>query len=66
MFYQGLEFKLTCSACPEQYDVYLDNKQVGYVWVGEFPNDICRNYHLDNIASAIHRQIKFELESLTH
>ena len=21
----------TCSACPEQYDVYLDNKQVGYL-----------------------------------
>lgn len=21
----------TCSACPEQYDVYLNNKQVGYL-----------------------------------
>lgn len=27
----GLVFKLTCFACPEQYDVYLDNKQIGYV-----------------------------------
>ena len=28
-----VEFKLemTCFACPEQYDVYLDNKQVGYL-----------------------------------
>lgn len=23
--------KKTCSACPEQYDVYLDDKQVGYL-----------------------------------
>jgi hypothetical protein len=27
----GLEFVGTCSACPEQYDVYLGTKQVGYV-----------------------------------
>lgn len=26
-----LRFECTCSACPEQYDVYLDDKQVGYV-----------------------------------
>lgn len=25
------ELKKTCSACPEQYDVYLDGKQVGYL-----------------------------------
>ena len=23
--------EMTCFACPEQYDVYLDNKQVGYL-----------------------------------
>jgi hypothetical protein len=27
----GLEFRLTCFACPEQYDVYRGAKQVGYV-----------------------------------
>lgn len=27
----NFEFKETCSACPEQYDVYLEGKQVGYV-----------------------------------
>lgn len=26
----GLVFKLTCSACPEQYDIFKDGKQVGY------------------------------------
>ncbi len=29
---KGLNFSCTCSACPEQYDVFDDNgKQVGYV-----------------------------------
>ena len=29
---KGLKFKMTCSACPEQYDVFLPSgKQVGYV-----------------------------------
>ena len=27
----GLRFQLTCSASPEQYDVYLEDEQVGYV-----------------------------------
>lgn len=27
----GLEFERTCTACPEQYDVFLDDRQVGYV-----------------------------------
>lgn len=26
-----LKFVLTCSACPEQYDVYLEDEQIGYV-----------------------------------
>jgi hypothetical protein len=26
----GLEFRLTCYACPEQYDVYSLGKQIGY------------------------------------
>lgn len=26
----GLELKITCSACPEQYDVFKDGKQVAY------------------------------------
>lgn len=29
---QGLTFRLTCWACPEQYDVFLPSgKQIGYV-----------------------------------
>ena len=31
MIIQDLEFKQTCGACPEQYDVFKDGKQVGYV-----------------------------------
>ena len=27
----GYDLEQTCSACPEQYDVYLDGKQVGYL-----------------------------------
>ncbi len=27
----GLRFVLTCGACPEQYDVFLGDKQIGYV-----------------------------------
>lgn len=28
---QGLTFVRTCWACPEQYDVFKDGKQVGYL-----------------------------------
>lgn len=31
MIINGLEFRQTCSACPEQYDVYRGDVQVGYV-----------------------------------
>lgn len=31
MIIEGLNFKKTCSACPEQYDVFEGEKQVGYV-----------------------------------
>lgn len=40
---KGLSFIKTCSACPEQYDVEYDGKQVGYIrlrWGGltaEYP-----------------------------
>lgn len=27
----GYELKMTCGACPEQYDVTKDSKQVGYL-----------------------------------
>lgn len=33
----NFEFVCTCYACPEQYDVFLEGKQVGYVrlrWAG--------------------------------
>lgn len=26
-----IELKLTCGACPEQYDAFIDDKQVGYL-----------------------------------
>ena len=31
MIIEGLEFKKTCLACPEQYDVFKGDKLVGYV-----------------------------------
>lgn len=31
MIIQGLNFKKTCDACPEQYDVFKGDKMVGYV-----------------------------------
>ena len=31
MIINDLDFKQTCGACPEQYDVFKDEKQVGYV-----------------------------------
>ena len=31
MIIEGLEFKCTCHGCPEQYDVFDGDKQVGYV-----------------------------------
>lgn len=27
----GFDLELTCGACPEQYDVFLQGKQVGYL-----------------------------------
>ena len=38
----GYELKQTCGACPEQYDVYWEGKQVGYLrlrW-GEFSAEV--------------------------
>jgi len=37
----GYKLQLTCGACPEQYDVYKDEKQVGYLRLrhGEFRAD---------------------------
>jgi hypothetical protein len=31
---RGLVFKLTCFACPEQYDVYIKASEVDYIRVG--------------------------------
>ena len=31
IFIAGYQLTLTCAACPEQYNVHLDNKQVGYL-----------------------------------
>ncbi len=44
MIIEGLEFKKTCDACPEQYDVFKGDEMVGYVrlrWGGlscRYPN----------------------------
>ena len=27
----NIDFELTCHACPEEYDVYIEGKQVAYV-----------------------------------
>jgi hypothetical protein len=29
--YRGVEFYLTCYACPEQYDAYYEGNMVGYI-----------------------------------
>lgn len=29
--FRGIKLVLTCGACPEQYDAFLDNRQVGYL-----------------------------------
>jgi len=31
LYIGGLDFRLTCAACPEQYAVFLDGVQVAYV-----------------------------------
>ncbi|MEK6852958.1 MAG: hypothetical protein AABX59_03705 [Nanoarchaeota archaeon] len=31
MIIKGLDFIETCSSCPEQYEVFKDKKEVGYV-----------------------------------
>lgn len=80
----NFEFIETCGACPEQYDVFLEGKQVGYVrlrwgrlrcdypdvggetiysyywedaWLGEFPNDEEREFHLEKIAFYLYNRI---------
>ncbi|MBC7752485.1 MAG: hypothetical protein H7Z73_12380 [Candidatus Saccharibacteria bacterium] len=39
---KGYELKLTCSECPEQYDVFKEGKQVAYFRLrhGEFRVDV--------------------------
>jgi len=41
MIVNGLRLEITCVACPEQYDVYLGDVQVGYLRLryGEFRAD---------------------------
>lgn len=31
MEYRGIKLVQTCGACPEQYDAFLGNRQVGYL-----------------------------------
>lgn len=39
---KGYDLKLTCGACPEQYDVFLDGSKVGYLRLrhGRFRADV--------------------------
>jgi hypothetical protein len=77
----NVEFHNTCCACPEQYDVLIEGKQVAYVrlrwgnlnvtipdvggqniysyswddgFLGQFPNNEEREYHLDLIAQILY------------
>jgi hypothetical protein len=91
----NFEFHETCLACPEQYDVYLEDKLVGYVrlrwgglscdypdvggdqvytyswygkesldgYLGQFPDDDQRDYHLEQIAKALYNRI-YESETV--
>lgn len=58
----GLRFENTCGACPEQYDVFLEGEQVGYVrvrhgWVSaEYPD--CGGTHI--YSDYIHGDGSFE------
>lgn len=38
MTFNGITLIQTCNACPEQYDAYKDDKQVGFLYMrnGEF------------------------------
>ena len=31
MNYENIELKMTCSACPEQYDAFIDGEKIGYL-----------------------------------
>lgn len=49
----GLELKMTCGACPEQYDVFKDGQQIAYYRLrhGEFTVD-CPDVNGELIYSA--------------
>lgn len=85
----NFEFYETCGGCPEQYDVRLEDTQVGYVrlrwahlrcdypdvggetiydhnwsgeealdgYLGEFPTNKQRDFHLEMIAKALYNRI---------
>lgn len=42
MIINGYDLKMTCSACPEQYDVFKNGEQVGYLRLrhGEFTAEV--------------------------
>ena len=52
---KGLEFNRTCGACPEQYDVYLNGQQVGYVRLrwgylrADYPDCMCETIYETNV-----------------
>lgn len=83
-----VDFYETCGACPEQYDVFIEGKQVGYVrlrwahlrceypdvggrevyshswggksgldgYLGEFPSNEEREFHLERIAEILYNE----------
>ena len=40
--YRGVDLQLTCGACPEQYDAFIGDEQIGYFRLrhGEFRVDV--------------------------
>lgn len=49
---EGLEFRCTCSGCPEQYDVYKEDVQVAYV---RERGGSCRIDMPDHEGNTVHR-----------
>jgi hypothetical protein len=48
----GVELRLTCGACPEQYEAFIDGEQVGYLrlrhgWFYVSCPDCCDNHVLE-------------------
>lgn len=61
---KGLDFKLTCLACPEQYDVFEGAQRIGYVrlrdgylYVEHTPTDTLLKEWVDNETDSEGKQL---------